>query len=422
MKGLRSSLFILACALLFSVADVSAERSFEASAQVRHRFEADARDFAGDTNPLTFSLLRTRLGLAYAGDESVSAFVQLQDARTWGEEFSTLFDGSADRFDMHQGYILAKQLFFDPVTLKLGRMEVKYGSERLIGAVGWSNIGRAFDGAIVTVKSRRFVPDVFYFAEVESVQVGERGDLSVFGMNADIITSDRYDIQVYGIGQRNVPSDVLSRGTVGFYARGDHGAWGHEVEAAYQFGNLTPRDVYGSAFAADSVEVDIGAYMFTLNMWYRAQSVSGRPAVSAGVELLSGSKADQAEDATFKSFDTLYATNHKFYGYMDYFLNIPVNTFGRGLVDIHGKADATFAKNDARLAFHVLRSHEEFVLAGGSTSKSFGSELDATYVHKYSQSLNFVLGASAFWAGEIFKERRGEDTSWWVYVMTTLNV
>ena len=33
------------------------------------------------------------------------------------------------------------------------------------------------------------------------------------------------------------------------------------------------------------------------------------------------------------AFDTLYATNHKFYGFQDLFLNLPLSTNGRGLVD-----------------------------------------------------------------------------------------
>lgn len=420
MRKLCAALLVL---LVHGAVDARADDAvFTSSVQVRHRFEVDARDFTNGTDPLTFSQLRTRVGLAYEGAENVSAFVQFQDSRLWGEEFSTLLDGAADRFDLHQGYLEVDKFFVDPLKLKLGRTEVNYGSQRLIGAVDWHNIGRAFDGIILTVSTTRFVPDFFYFAQVESLQVGDKGDLAIFGMNADIITSDRYQTQVYAIWQRNAPSSVLSRGTIGFFSKGKMGNFSHEAEAAYQFGTITPNEIYGPFFATDSVKVDVQAFMVTLNLWYHFNTVTAKPGVSLGVDFLSGMKAGEPAGSDFKSFDTLYATNHKFYGFMDFFLNIPVETGGLGLVDLHAKADATFRDNIAKLAFHVFRSHEEFILVDNSTTRSFGSELDATFVHKYSKNLAFVLGASAFWPDDIFKETRGTGTSWWAYVMTRVNV
>jgi len=67
--------------------------------------------------------------------------------------------------------------------------------------------------------------------------------------------------------------------------------------------------------------------------------MSMSPVLSAGVDYLSG---DDGEDETkYKVFNTLYATNHKFYGFMDYFLNLPVHTYGKGLMDMHGKLNLT---------------------------------------------------------------------------------
>ena len=36
-----------------------------------------------------------------------------------------------------------------PVSLKIGRQELSYGDERLVGAFAWNNIGRVFDSARV---------------------------------------------------------------------------------------------------------------------------------------------------------------------------------------------------------------------------------------------------------------------------------
>lgn len=49
-------------------------------------------------------------------------------------------------------------------------------------------------------------------------------------------------------------------------------------------------------------------------------------------DLLSGD-ADP-NDGDTKVFDTMFATNHKFYGFADMFLNISVHTGGQGLQDL----------------------------------------------------------------------------------------
>jgi hypothetical protein len=63
-------------------------------------------------------------------------FVQLQDSRQFGEETSTLADGSADNIDFHQADLKLDQLSSARLSLTLGRQELAYVGQRLIGAVG----------------------------------------------------------------------------------------------------------------------------------------------------------------------------------------------------------------------------------------------------------------------------------------------
>ena len=48
--------------------------------------------------------------------------------------------------DVHQAYVRVGGAREFPLSLKLGRQEMSYGDERLIGAFDWNNIGRVFDG------------------------------------------------------------------------------------------------------------------------------------------------------------------------------------------------------------------------------------------------------------------------------------
>jgi len=199
----------------------------------------------------------------------------------------------------------------------------------------------------------------------------------------------------------------FSRYTFGVYLAGKIGGLSHEIEGAYQIGT-------------QSADVDIAAYMFALNLKYGIKSAV-KPTLAVGIDYLSG---DDGEDATkYEVFSTLYATNHKFYGFMDYFLNIPVHTYGKGLMDIHGKVSISpCEKSTIALAYHMFNANADYTLANGNTSTAFGSEMDLTLIYKYNKVVKFQGGFSMFTPGDIFKETKGEDTANWGYLMAIVNL
>ena len=119
----------------------------------------DERVWTDTTTQGNTSYLQTRLNAVFQPSYDVKVMVQLQDSRITGSEvygdstkphLATLLDGSAAGFDLHQGYVQLTDLFINNLDLKLGRYEVSYGPQRLIGAVGWHFIGRSFDGFTAT--------------------------------------------------------------------------------------------------------------------------------------------------------------------------------------------------------------------------------------------------------------------------------
>ena len=137
-------------ALLFIGGLTVAQNLPAISAEIRPRFNIDNRDFNSNTKSHSYTEMRSRLGADFNAFENLNMFVQVQDSRIWGTEPSTLTNTS--NVDLHQAYFQLSDFFKLPLDLKVGRMEVKYGPERLIGAVGWSNVGRSFDGAILKYK------------------------------------------------------------------------------------------------------------------------------------------------------------------------------------------------------------------------------------------------------------------------------
>ena len=64
-----------------------------------------------------------------------------------------------------------------------------------------------------------------------------------------------------------------------------------------------------------------------------------------------------------ESFSTLYATNHKFYGYMDYFMNIPAGTKRSSLIDRYLRLGIVSAKK-----FKATLDVHHFYLANNNNS------------------------------------------------------
>lgn len=80
-------LFLIGILILSS--EAFAQDVLKFSAQVRPRFEVDGKDFNSNTALNTFTLLRTRFGAEFMPSQDISAFIQIQDSRTFGEETST---------------------------------------------------------------------------------------------------------------------------------------------------------------------------------------------------------------------------------------------------------------------------------------------------------------------------------------------
>ncbi|MFC1557427.1 alginate export family protein [candidate division KSB1 bacterium] len=375
--------------------------------QVRHRYEMDNKDFNSDTNFDNFSLLRSRFNALYRHSDNVEAFFQLQDSRTFGEETSTLDDGSADNIDFHQVYVRINNLFDYPVDVKLGRMEAIYGNERLLGAVGWHNVARSFDGFIFSIRGKSFVVDIFNFKEIEARQAGENLDRNLYGVYGIVNNSDSYSIQPYILYQRQQPTRVLNRITFGTYVDGTSGNFSYKTEIAFQTGDRFDRDV--------------NAYLTSAALRYTHPQLSYSPVLTGGVDIVSGDS--NLLDNNYRIFDTMYATNHKFYGFMDYFLNIPDNTLGMGLNDLYAGLELhPLDRLNIAAVGHLMLSNKDYQLLSGSASNSFGSEIDITLRHAYDETVSVVGGLSFFLPGDIFKEVRGDDASTWLYLMTTVNL
>lgn len=390
--------------------------AFDLDGQIRHRSELDGRDVAdGDvaspSNPLLFHLLRSRLGVAVRPVEDVRVYVQVQDGRFFGEERPALgrgtLDGSADGLDLHQAYLAVDDLFDSGLGLALGRQELAYGNERLVGAVGWSNTGRSFDAAVLRLRDDRVAADLFA-AQLASPAVYE-GAQHFAGLYTTWTLADDHALDAFALldtDHRELvagPDDGeprLTRVTPGLRAHGAPGAFDYDVELIGQFGRIAPAD--------DAERQGIGAYLASAAAGY---AIAPGVRLGAGYTRLSGD--GDPDDDTFRTFNTLFATNHKFYGFMDYF---PPLAGPYGLQDAFVSLGAS-ATERLRLALDLHHFAAAVEPAGGRGV--FGQEVDLTANYRYNGALGFQAGASAFFPGSFTEAAVGDATTYWLYLQTT---
>lgn len=169
--------------------------------EIRIRGEEEDRNFdLGDYN--SFTLLRTRFSATIKPLPNLAAFVQMQDSRVYGQEPSTL--AHTGNVDLHQAYVKASGVIWRWLDVQFGRFEANLGEERLVGAVGWSNVGRSFDGSRLTFNlSQNFRLDLIgaRLQEASLVGLDDENDYDFSTLYASYVKSDRFKGDFYIMGE-----------------------------------------------------------------------------------------------------------------------------------------------------------------------------------------------------------------------------
>lgn len=379
-----------------NIAAIEIGRDINLTGTMRWRMELDDRDFNSSTAINELQYLRTRLELDITSIDKAQIFVQIQDSRNLGVNSSGLANDT--NLGIHQAYMNLEDITFDNLDLQLGRFEVKYGRERLMGVVGWSNIGRSFDGIRASYRPNDDRYDFFI------LKVNERSfnippnhrDWNLYGFYGTVLDKHLDLFLLHDWDMRKVGDDyMMARFTTGFYyQRNLNSKLFLELDAAYQ----------GGSQAGD----DISAYMLAGDLSYKAgKSVDN---IGIGFDITSGD--DDPGDDKNKTFNNLYYTGHKFRGYMDYF----VGSMAEGLLDIIFRASLKPGENfSLKIDLHHFQTMEDYPIGGGNESKQLGQEIDVTGKTSISKNLTFQTGISMFFASDDW--RPDSDPSTWIYLM-----
>ena len=389
----RLSLLTLSLSVTAASAQAAEPVQIETHGVYRPRVELDHR-FGTSANAFVTHRARVSVGLS-ASDWRV--YLEPQDVRTWGFESNTAVQEG--RLDLHQGY--AEYKGGDLLQVRIGRQEVSYLNQRLIGSLDWAQTGRSFDALRVSGKSSNIGWDGFA-AIVSNASGKDLQDAGVAGLTAKWSNAGRTTaiIAVHDW----TPAAKNYRWTVGPYAEGrivKHVTY--RAEGYYQQGHKPRADAYK-------------AYMVGAQLGLEPLGVAYSPRLALGYDRLSGNDGQD-----WVPFDTLYATNHKFYGYMDFFTNLPVHTGGAGLQDLYVSAAAMLGAVDCQLTFHRFLTAGELRTADDLT---FGNEADLIATWKISPNAALQGGYTVFAPEKGFEILKPKAPPYptWSYAMLTVSL
>lgn len=236
-------------------------------------------------------------------------------------------------FNFFQGYVVLGNPRALPVTLKVGRQTLSYGDERQVGAADWDNLGRSFDAVkarweggfgwvdVFTGRPVLADPDGFNESNPDNYLSG------VYGSTRKLVP--QFEAQLYflannasaesprestSIARGISPRDIYTVGTRWRSLPDKLGPWDAGAEIAGQFGSFqypapSPGVVSGQRLShlAWAANVEVG---------YTFDEPTLKPRLGAGFNY--GSGDDDPDDDQHGTYSNLFPTNHRFYGYLDF--------------------------------------------------------------------------------------------------------
>ena len=193
---------------------------------------------------------RTRLGVKADFTNDITAFVEFDSWNAWGDGFRSDYltgidnRGVAD-VSLYQSYIEVRNLWGAPLTLKVGRQELKFGDQFLVGVNDASSYfhGLSFDAVRLTYKTDAFSVDAVASKLAETFKNFGKGDTdfyAVYGSYTGIENTslDAYWMYVRDDGALLPTGNSVDIHTVGLRGAGKIGSFDYKAEVAYQFGSV----------------------------------------------------------------------------------------------------------------------------------------------------------------------------------------
>lgn len=368
------------------------------------------------SSPAFFIEQRTRLNFGFT-KEKLTFKVSVQDIRTWGNT-AQIYKTDPSLINVFEAY--GEYRFDKKWAMKIGRQGLNYDNERFLGVLDWAQQSRSHDVAKFTYKdSLGFAMDAgVAFNQNIGAEPGKltstfyNGTANYKTMQYLWLHKDykggKLSFLFLNDGRQKTDSTTAFKQTFGLYAEQKAGPIAFHEEAFYQTGKTT-------------TDKDVSAYLLS----FSASLPKAFASPELGVDYLSGTASTSTNE---NAFDPSFGTNHKFYGFMDYFY--VGNGFGQGgrttgLVDIYLNTKfKTGKKSLILLNIHQFNTPVDVFAGTTKLSSSLGQEIDAVYNLNVYPGVNFKVGYSHLFSTKTMNAIKGltnKGPNQWAWTMITFS-
>jgi hypothetical protein len=411
MKKRTATSFFLWVVCSLPALHTAAQVSLSGQLRTRTEFrDGQASPLPIDAKPAFFTSQRTRLSFGYSMYR-LKIGVTAQDVRVWGQDVSTINRTTPQDLNgllLHEAW--ADLQLTDTsekgktVNLKIGRQELVYDDQRLLGNLDWLQQARRHDAALLKYETNSWIihlgaafnqnreaasgtvynstPPAAYAANTnggtmyKSLAFLYAGKKLAKGNASFLFVNDNFSkFRTDPVTQSKIFPDTStwSRATTGLFYANTFNNVSLITSAYYQFGKTATGE-------------NLQAHLLSGQAWY---AFTKKFSAGAGVDLYSGGNSGN----TSNSFDPLYGTPHKFAGQIDYFY--ASSGFGRnGLVDLYLKSK--YKASDKWLFaadFHQFNTAAE---VSGFSQKSLGQEIDLVTNYTLTKQIGFEAGYARY--------------------------
>lgn len=249
-----------------------------------------------------YLLTRYLLHADFHAGKYFRAFVQLQSSLANGKEKpSSPVD--ENQLDLHQAFVDLALPFSgrQEMTIRIGRQELLYGSQRLVAVRDGPNNRQSFDAARLIFSGHQWKADFFFSHPVRSnKQIFEDG----FNRNArfwgaylvknKLAVAGNIDLYYFGLWKKQAAFDEgvakELRHSIGSRIWNSTGNIRYDIEGVYQFGSFGDKR--------------ITAWTFSVNGGYKFNASKLRPEIGIKTEWISGDAA--YGDNKLQTFNPLF--------------------------------------------------------------------------------------------------------------------
>ena len=387
--------------------------------EFRGRMEGfEGAGFVNDRDDL-YWLSRFRFNTTITPSSVFSFQAQLQDARVADKSVGPAGAPFKAPIDVRMAFADIGSATA-PVAVRIGRQELVYGEQRLVGHVSWLNAARTFDGAKVTIRRPAFQVEAFGTSVVRILD--DRFDRSGNGNRF----AGAYATTTRLLPQASVEPYVFWRRDTGL--RGESGVTGSLKQTTTGVriaGRLPARLDYGIEMAVQRGSLGADDVSAWAGHWQLRESLPGPGAGRLTGEYNFASGDEDPADGVRGTFDQLYPTPHDKYGLADQvgWKNVRHARAGVELMPVKALPVAVNYHSwwlvEPRDALYGAGSAAVARLPEGAPDRHVGQEIDVQVSRAVTPQVQLAAGYAHIFTGAFLKQATPGASYSHPYVMVT---